>query len=184
MKTKLTSLILILLCFLLRANAQDEITTDTVTHYTFETLLDSTGMTFTPPKGFIEIEPVSNYKMNYQKAYKHPTENIEIRYTIVDHDLDWHFQFFLTTTYNISIPMAGLPEYDKFEAADMQELNADIGYLTMVMPNEEFAEGYSLCILFYMYKHLKGDAYVFYLFDDKEALDKILPDVFYNLRYN
>jgi hypothetical protein len=81
---------------------QDFVTDDSLPRVNFQELLDSAKMVFTPPAGYIETEPVYNKQMNYEKAYKHPTERFEIRYAIRRHEFNFFQQMFEMTALNIS----------------------------------------------------------------------------------
>ena len=93
------------------ADKQDTLQQDTAS-LTFEQLLDLNNMTFEIPKGHKEVKSINNRQMNYEKAYKHPTERFEVRYAIRHHDLKYTKQFFEMTVLNIS--GGQLPEYTPF----------------------------------------------------------------------
>ena len=105
--------------------------------WSFESLLDSNNMVFEIPEGFIEIDPIENRQMNYEKAYKHPTERFEVRYAIRRHEKGFYKSLFEMTVLNIS--GGQLPEYTPFGSqAVKSEFGADAGATVLVLVGEEF----------------------------------------------
>lgn len=161
---------------------QDSLKVDTSNKLTFEMLLDSTKMMFEAPKDFIEIEPIQNRQMNYEKAYKHPTERFEVRYAIRRHNFGWYHQMFEMTALNIS--GGRLPEYTNFGTeAVKKEFNADAGCVVTVLAGEEFGQDYKYCMLVYIFKKGIGDGYIFYMADDNEIIPDLMIPIFHSLRF-
>lgn len=159
--------------------AQDSTSVDP---WSFESLLDSTNMTFEIPEGLIEIDPIENRQMNYEKAYKHPTERFEVRYAIRRHDMGIYKSIFEMTVLNIS--GGQLPEYTPFGSqAVKSEFGADAGATVMVQVGEEFGQDYKYCLLVYIFKQGLGDAYMFYLADDNTVISKHMDAIFHALRF-
>jgi hypothetical protein len=155
---------------------------DTIVYLSFEQLLDSAGMVFTAPAGYIETEPVHNMQMNYEQAYKHPGEKLEIRYAIRLHEFKFFEQIFMVTVLNIS--GGQLPEHTSFNPESArEEFGADGGATVFVPLGEEFGMGYKYCLFVYIYKVGVGDAYLFYLGDDRELISERMMDGFYSLKY-
>lgn len=162
-------------------NNQDTLQQDTINTVTFESLLDSTNMIFEPPKNYIEIEPIENRQMNYEKAYKHPTERFEVRYAIRKHDFGFYKQIFEMTVLNIS--GGQLPEYTPFGTEAVKtEFGADAGATVMVTVGEEFGQNYKYCLLVYILKNNIGDGYIFYLADDNKTITNLMNPI--NLKSN
>ena len=155
---------------------------DTLHILTFGQLLDSAGMVFTAPDGYAETEPVHNMQMNYEKAYKHHEEKLEIRYAIRLHEYKFYHQIFEMTALNIS--GGQLPEYNSFNAeAAGKEFGADGGATVFLKMGEEFGMGYKYCLFVYIFKEGVGDAYIFYLADDNNLISDRMMDSFYSLKY-
>lgn len=160
--------------------SQDTLVADT--NDFFQTLLDSTNMAFEPPEGFIEIEPIPNRQMNYEKAYKHPTERFEVRYAIRHHDFEFYVSMFEMTALNIS--GGQLPEYTGFNPeAVKEEFGADAGATVMVQVGEEFGQDYQYCLFVYLFKKGVGDGYIFYLADDNTIIPDLMNPIFHALRF-
>jgi len=164
------------------ADSQDTLQLDTVITVTFENLLDSNNMTFEVPKNYIEIEPIKNRQMNYEKAYKHPTERFEVRYAIRNQDFGFYKQIFEMTVLNIS--GGQLPEYNSFGTeAVKSEFGANAGMTVMVQVGEEFGQDYKYCLLVYIHKKGVGDGYIFYLADKKEIISDLMMPIFHALKF-
>lgn len=162
--------------------SQDTLQLDNVITVTFENLLDSNNMVFVAPKGYIEIEPIENRQMNYEKVYKHSTERFEVRYAIRQHNFTLSKQIFEMTVLNIS--GGQLPEYTTFSTeAVKNEFGADAGATVLVKVGEEFGQNYKYCLLVYIHKSGIGDGYMFYLADNNEIITKLMMPIFHALKF-
>lgn len=160
---------------------QDTLSKDT-TSITFENLLNLNNMAFEAPKNYTELTPIENRQMNYEKAYKHPTERFEVRYAIRNNELNIPKQIFEMTVLNIS--GGQLPEYTPFGAdAVKNEFGADAGATVMVEVGKEFGQDYKYCLLVYFHKNNIGDGYVFYLADDNQVINDLMMPIFHALRF-
>ncbi len=148
----------------------------------FEVLLDSAQMVFTPPKGYVEITPTENNQMNYEKAYKHTTEKFEVRYAIRRHNFKFFESIFQMTLLNITDGQ--MYEYNFFNPnAVKTEFHGDIGASVLVKPGEEFAKEYKYCLMVCVNKKGIGDMYCFYLGDDTALITKLMKPIFYALKF-
>jgi hypothetical protein len=155
---------------------------DSVNALTFESLLDSNNMIFKTPENYIEIEPIKNRQMNYEKAYKHPNKRFEVRYAIRIHNFGFYKQLFEMTALNIS--KGQLPKYSPFGAdAVKKEFGADAGATIMVKVRKEFGQDYKYCLLVYIHKNGVGDAYIFYLADDNKIIPDLMAPIFHALKF-
>ncbi len=162
--------------------SQDTTSVKADVSWTFESLLDSNQMVFEAPEGLIEITPIENRQMNYEKAFKHPTERFEVRYAIRSHDFGFFKQLFEVTVLNIS--GGQLPEYSVFDSGAVKaEFGADAGATVMVQVGEEFGQDYAYCLLVYIHKKGMGDGYIFYLGDDPELISELMEPHFHALRF-
>jgi hypothetical protein len=161
---------------------QDSLSVEKLKLVTFDMKLDSMQMIFEAPSDYIEIEPIHNRQMNYEKAYKHPTENFEVRYALRKHNYGWYHQMFEMTALNIS--GGRLPEYTNFGTdAVKKEFNADAGCTVGVEVIEEFGQEYKYCLLVYIYKKGIGDAYIFYMADDNTIIPDLMMPIFHALKF-
>nr|WKN36035.1 hypothetical protein K4G66_27085 [Tunicatimonas sp. TK19036] len=169
----------------------------------FKKLLYRTNMSLKEPKGLTITNPIKNEQMNWELAYKHPEKRFEVRYAIrpMDthlkdyqmskanegsisiHPNKWYKSSFEATLLNIS--GGQLPYYSAFDPeAVKNEFNADWGAVTMVNVDEEFGQDYDYCFLVFIHRDNFGDAYIFYLADDKETLNEEIEPIFHNLKFN
>lgn len=161
---------------------QDSLKSEMAEKITFETLLNTNEMVFVAPKDYIEVETIKNTQMNYEKAYKHPTEKFEVRYAIRNHNYDWHKQIFEMTALNIS--GGNLPEYTNFDTGAVKsEFNADAGCTVMVQVIEDFGQEYKYCLLVYIHKKGVGDGYVFYMAEDNNIIPDLMDPIFTALTF-
>ena len=162
--------------------SQDSLGVDTLKQVTFEMLLDSTNMTFEVPIDYIEVQPIQNSQMNYEKAYKHPTERFEVRYAIRRHDFGRYHQMFEMTALNISD--GRLHEYSDFGTeAVKKEFNADAGCVVTLLVGEEFGQDYKYCMLVYIVKKGVGGGNIFYLADDINIMPDLVMPIYYSLKF-
>jgi hypothetical protein len=159
--------------------AQD---TTTVDPYSFEALLDSCNMEFTAPLGYKEVSVIENMQMNYEKAYKHPTKNFEVRYALRRTKLNLPESMIMVTVLNIS--GGQIPEYNMFGTdAVKKEFNADSGGAASCTLGPEFGQDYKYCLLVYIHKNNVGDGYIFYLSNDNEIIPDLMEPLFHNLKF-
>mgnify|MGYP001144088624 CR=1 FL=1 len=148
----------------------------------FQSFWDSTNMIFEPPKDYIEIEPIENRQMNYEKAYKHPNERFEVRYAIRNNKFNISKQIFEMTVLNIS--GGQLPEYTLFGTESVKkEFGADVGATVVVEVCKEFGQDYKYCLIVFIHKNGVGDGYIFYLADNKELISNLMMPIFHALRF-
>ncbi len=148
----------------------------------FQELLEKNQMEFTAPSDYTKIACIENRQMNYERAYKHPTENFEVRYAIRSHDLDISQSIFEATVLNIS--GGELPEYTVFKPEAVQkEFGADMGATVMVEVGEEFGQDYVYCLLVFIHKKGLGDAYIFYLADEPSLIPELMRPLFHYLKF-
>lgn len=149
----------------------------------FDTLLMENGMSFSPPDGMVEIAPIENMQMNYEKAFKDMEANFEVRYAIRRHDFNFPESMFEMTVLNIS--GGQLPEYTRFGSQPVKtEFGADVGYTVLTEVGAEFGQRYKYCLLVYIYKKDVGDGYIFYLTDDADLISTRMGPIFHALRFN
>lgn len=181
---KILSIFILTICFVLSnlTYSQDSLKIIDSSVVTFQMQLDSSHMTFETPKGYIEIDPIPNRQMNYEKAFKHPSKRFEVRYAIRRHNYGWYRQMFEMTALNIS--GGRLPEYTNFGTeAVKKEFNADAGCVVTLLAGEEFGQDYKYCMLVYIYKKGIGDGYIFYLADDNKIIPELMLPIFHSLKF-
>ncbi|MEM6265752.1 MAG: hypothetical protein AAGI38_24840 [Bacteroidota bacterium] len=162
--------------------SQDSTAVDSTVTGAFQSLLEANNMEFETPQGFVEIDVIENQQMNYEKAFKHPSEKFEVRYAIRNHNFGFFQQMFEMTVLNIS--GGQLPDYTPFGTeAVKSEFGADAGATVLVQVGEEFGQEYKYCLLVYIYKKGVGDGYIFYLADDKDKIPDLMMPIFHALTF-
>lgn len=153
-----------------------------VNPYSFEALLDSCKMEFTVPSGFKEVPVIENMQMNYEKAYKHPTKNFEVRYALRRTNFNLPESMIMVTVLNIS--GGQMPGYNMFGTEAVQkEFNADSGGAASCTLGPEFGQDYKYCLLVYIHKNGVGDGYIFYLANENEMIPDLMEPIFHALKF-
>lgn len=170
----------------------------------FEQCIVRANMTFKAPEGYIEVSPIENEQMNWDKGFKHPSMRFEVRYKVWPLDSllfdfyesekhkkpgdininpnKWHKTVFEVTLLNISGGI--LPEYTEFDSlAVAQEFNADWGATATVEVGEEFGQKYQYCLFVMIHKDDLGNGYIFYLADEKETISEEMFPIFHALTF-
>lgn len=162
-------------------------------------------MTFVMPKGFQETEIISNKQMNYDYAMKNVERNFEVRLAIRPLDdllksynekesnkkpgenqispNKFYQGAFIATLMNIS--GGHKPNGGPFpKEAVKSEFNADWGASSMLEVGKEFGQDYKYCVVVAIHKDDVADAYYFYLANDKETIQELMPSIFHCLKFN
>ncbi|MCD2422037.1 hypothetical protein LQ567_04640 [Niabella pedocola] len=165
----------------------------------FEALLQKGNLTFKMPDNFDTLAVVNNPDMNYELALKSKTKDLEIRYAIRPlkerieqfeqkqkdtsskmfagaHPNKIYQTVFLTVIMNTSGNHQQVPGFKSFPPeAVKREFNAGWGATTVYPLKSVFGKGYSNCMLVTLHRDDQADAYIFYLFNNKEDLTTALP---------
>jgi hypothetical protein len=170
----------------------------------FKDLLQRASLIFTEPAGLNRIEPIANKVMNYEMAYLHPGKRFEIRYAIrpmdellkefqereskkQEGDINIHpnqlyQKTFLASLLNIS--NGQIPDYTVYDALSAKnDFNADWGATAITSPNESFGQDYKYCLIVFLHKHNLGDAFIFFLSDDREMLINDMRTYLFNMKF-
>ncbi|HTE01518.1 MAG TPA: hypothetical protein VK668_19660 [Mucilaginibacter sp.] len=171
----------------------------------FTDLLTRSQMTFTSPEEYTEVPFVKNGQMNYEYALKNHTKTFEVRYTVRPLDSllkkfetmeknkqpgdvnlspnKFYYPAFIAIMTNIAggKPMGRINEFDKTSVKN--EFNADWGAINICEPVGEFGKGYKFCVGVALHKDNIGDAYYFYLTDNREDFQTLMPTIFHVLKF-
>lgn len=173
---------IILLIFGLTASFADD----------FQTLLSRNKMQFCAPRGLKEVAPVNNRQMNYEKAYRHKKKKLEVRYAVRPFDKllaeykrskkdSTFFMYDPNTFYKTSFTstLLNIAEgrdygYTIFDSLELKiNYNADWGAMTTVEADKNFGMGYKYCRVIYIFKKDVGEAYYFFLANEKETFSAV-----------
>jgi hypothetical protein len=167
----------------------------------FTDLLARANLTFTRPTDLIETNCIENRQMNYEYALKHPNKSFEVRYAI--RPMDWKLEnykkeggihpnkvsvsLFQATLLNIGIDGTAsgqLPGIGYFDStAVKKEFNADWGASAFVNIGKQFGQDYKYCLAVTIHKNFVGDAYFFYVSDNKDEISKLMDPSFHSLKF-
>jgi hypothetical protein len=172
----------------------------------FINLLDRARLTFTETDGMVETKCIENIQMNYEYALKYPDKNFEVRYAIrpmdtllaqyekarangnlIIHPNKLSASAYKATLLNIGIGGLNsgvLPAITKFDSTAVKnEFNADWGMTAFVNLGKEFGgEIYKFCNVVIIHKDFIGDAYFFYLSDNKD-FSNLMKKPFHSLKF-
>ena len=159
-------------------------------------------MEFSEPEGLNPKAPIENNQMNWDISFSDGSS--EIRYAVqplgklierykefeknkkegnaMIHPNKIHFSALQATV--LSIAGGRLPELDEFDSeAVKSEFNADWGATTLVAPSGRFAQEYRLCMVIALHKDDCANAYIFYMANSQNDLQKLMAKSFHQLIY-
>lgn len=174
----------------------------------FSELLTRAKITFIRTEGMVETKCIENRQMNYEYALKLKDKNFEVRYAIrpmdvrlneydetkkkknemMIHPNNWSQPLFQTTLLNIGIggsETGNLPNITYFDSTAVRhEFNADWGATAFVNLGPEFGGNtYKYCIAVTIHKDFVGDAYFFYVSDNKDDIGRLMEKPFHSLKF-
>ena len=161
----------------------------------FRKTLDRNSLALTIPKGFKETPIIANDDVAYDYALKDSMGAFEIRFRIFalndpppntspESMNGMYPAMLLAMAVNISNGKPG--NSGPFDpAAVRSEFGADAGMTCAVDANSQFSKGFKYCLINVIHRNNVVDAYIFYLFNDKNQLRTTLlrDDVFHCLRF-
>jgi hypothetical protein len=96
---------------------------------------------------------------------------------------------FVTILLNTSLqPQAAttpaIPRFGAFKPeAVKNEFNADWGATSAYVPRTTFDSNYKNCMTVALHKDNAADVYIFYLFNDKETMTRLMPPAFHAMKF-
>jgi len=185
-------LLIILILFAIIPNVYAQKEESEIIPESFTEKIEHCNINFIQPEGFEETEIIENPDQSYDFAIKHKELKVEIRYFIRAYD-ETEIEFnrtapnikgamFMATIMNMTHGKSS--EFEEFPPdAVKKEFGADWGATSIVELDCEFGKGYKYCTLTTIHKNDIGDVYVFYLYDEIEALYKKMNDLSNNWFY-
>ncbi len=157
----------------------------------FEQLLNESGLQFAPLPGFTDIEPKANPILHYERALRHPSGELEMRFIIrplgriaIDYTDPHnaapepnHLFPLLFDSIMTELSSGGhtpSSEYPQAQAADF--FNAGWAAAAVFDVNPEFADGYSQALLIGIHKDRLADAYTVFLFNEYSQVKELIQD--------
>jgi hypothetical protein len=171
----------------------------------FAQLLVRSKLDFVMPDAFLPVKCILNTQMDYDYALKSPGKKFEIRYAIVpmdsalvkyerrkkrgekvDHPNKDSEPSYRATLLNIGMGGTSnmqLPKITYLDSTTLKkEFHADWGASAVVDLGSDFGQDYRYCLTMILHKDFTGDAYIFFLYDDKE--DNVLAkEYFHTLKF-
>lgn len=155
------------------------------------------GFVYAPPLGFTAAAVTDNADVSYDHALASADGHIELRYSLRPYppELDpamrtrqFSSTFFLTAILNLTrggtTGEAGLAQ-----SLPAEEFGADQATMTIVHwfkpdgPADAFGTGYEVAAVLYLHRDGFGDAYVFTMLRNLDALDQLPKDAVHSLRF-
>ncbi len=147
----------------------------------FEQLMEESGLRFAPPAGFADITPESNPVLPYERALRHASGQLEIRYIIrplgrlsIDYN-DPHnaapepnhlFPLLFESLIN-ELSSGGNTPNTEYPQSQAQELfNAGWAAAAVFDVNPDFSDDYTQALLVGMHRDNQADAYAVFLYND------------------
>jgi hypothetical protein len=168
------------------------------TEKAFSELVTKARLTFTRPAGFAEVPIEANRQMNYDLALRDPTKALEIRIavrlpqppakqegpkTTSVPDESVFPALVQATLLNLSAGGEVKPPKAFSARAVQSEFNADAGFTSFVEPKVPGWNGWKSCMMYALRKAGAGEVYVFFLFDDYAAVEKLVRDAFHVVKF-
>jgi len=201
MKKYTTPLLFIL--FLLTSSFKTTVDTNT-----FLSIVSQATMTFTPPANTIQTPVITNDELNYHYAIKDTFNKIEIRYLVyplqelvkkyngphtdstapvIDPNMI-HTNLMLIYSQRIQDKelniQQSMPEVHELTHGMVnQEFNADWGAEVTVQPCDEFGQKYKYCTIFAIHKDNTADAFIMYLYNNKDTFEELVKPDYHSLVY-
>lgn len=152
----------------------------------FEERLNKYQLKLDKPDNFKEIQIREDTELNYHYALKHNTKDFEIRFLVnnINEKLDLpederSYSLFTNIVLNASGQiLPNIPEIKVLEPYLAQkDYNADWLANSMFVTNSNFAKGFDYCSVIGIRKNDVSEAYMFFLFNDKNDAVQIMPKV-------
>jgi len=164
----------------------------------FEQLVDEAGLQFTPPPGFTDLNPETNPVLPYERALRHDSGQLEIRYIIrplgrisIDyedphnaaHEPNHLFPLLFESLINALSSGGNTPnkEYPPEQATEL--FNAGWAAAAVFDVNPDFSDRYSQALMIGMHKDNRADAYTVFLYNEYAAVKETIQDVRSNLSF-
>ncbi len=172
----------------------------------FLSVVDQAAIKFSRPANTTETKVVTNDELNYQYALVDTVSKIEIRYLVyplqdlikkysgshadtgqplIDPNMI-HTNLLLIYSYRIQDKELNIqqtmPEVHEIPHGTVdQEFNADWAAEVTVQPCDEFGQKYKYCTMFAMHKENTADAFIMYLYNNKDTYTELVKPDYHSL---
>lgn len=164
----------------------------------FEQLVDESGLQYTPPAGFADLTPEPNPVLPYERALRHDSGQLEIRYIIrplgrisIDYS-DPHnaapepnhlFPLLFESLINALSSGGNTPNREYPPAQADKLFNAGWAAAAVFDVNPEFSDRYSQALLIGMHKDNRADVYTVFLYNEYAVVKEAIHDARSNLSF-
>jgi len=163
----------------------------------FLELLESCGLGFELPAGFLFKPGLQNKKLNYEGTLVAADGNLEVRYAIrpiIGMELEYrdphssapepnHIYPLLEQSVVDGISDGKLDSKEEFGENALAEFNADWGAVRRLAPNSDFAPGHQDLLLICLHGNNRADVYIMFLFQDGDAASSALKSALHSLKF-
>lgn len=182
--------------------SQNKTKSEAVKWTLFDELLEKANMEFSVPEGLVEVPPFKNDAMNWERSYQNRKGTFEIRYAIRPFDQAMNqyrergqigrpagsdpYSFNKDTFESIVANTTSTSRTRSREFAKpsvQKEFNADWGATSTYPLNETFGKAHSHCLLVTIHKKGAGEAYIFFMGEDRAQVETEMADYFHNLTF-
>lgn len=165
----------------------------------FEQLAAEADLVFVSPEGFDDVEPRANPLLSYERAIRHHTGALEVRYAVrplgrvqIEYE-DPHSsapepEHLFPMMFNSLIAQLSAGghspsrEYPPEQAREL--FNADWAAASVFDVDPEFSRDYREGLLIALHRNGKADAYVVYLYNDYTAVKTLVDDTLSALSFS
>ena len=164
----------------------------------FNQLLEESGLRFAPPAGFTDIPVEANSVLTYERALRHATGALEIRYIIrplgrlaIDYNDPHnaapepnHLFPLLFASLTTELSAGGNTPNNEYPQQQANELfNAGWAAAAVFDVNPEFSSGYTQALLIGIHKNNQADAYSVFLYNEYEQVKQIIRQALSSLSF-
>lgn len=201
MKKYKLAILLLSLCIAISGTCQSN-------YQPFVSIAAKGGMNLVKTPSFQETPVVTNDELNYQYAVKDSTADLEVRYLVYplqdmvkkyntnkpDSGMPNIDPNFLHTNLLLAYAMKiqgkdmttemKYPELKELPHATCEkEFKADWAAEVDIQPCDEFAQKYKYCTMLELHKDNMADAFVIFLYNQKDSFDDLVKPVYHSLTF-
>ena len=164
----------------------------------FEQLIEESGLRFAPPPGFTVIAPEANAVLPYERALRHVSGELEIRFVIrplgrivIDYNDPHnaspepnHLFPLLFESLTASLSNGGDTRDSQYPPSQARELfNAGWAAASVFDVNPEFSDDYTQGLLIGIHKDGQADAYTVFLYNEYSRVKEFVKGALYTLSF-
>ncbi len=164
----------------------------------FDQLIKESGLRFSPPPEFSDIEPKANPVLQYERSLLHVSGELEMRFVIRPLDrisIDYtdphnaapepnHLFPLLFESITTGLSKGGNTPNSEYPEPQARELfNADWAAAAVFDVNPEFSDAYTQGLLLGIHRNGRADAYTVFLYNEHARAKEIIKDALATLSF-